>query len=205
MSILRASVLGAVDGIITSFAIISSGYASETDTKTILAISLASLVADATSMGVGEYLSSNAEQTTSSKKLLELKKKIENERSSVFNEFSIILKEKGVKEYKKVTSYLLDTPDVLITLNGANSYSYNAFVLGLACFFSFILFGGIPILFFFIFDGSFMSSIISSLCALLVLGLLEFKTRKTYVIEVLALSTVCGIISYYVAVAVDNF
>ena len=76
MSILRASVLGAIDGIITSFAIISIVYASETDTKTILAISLSSLVADATSMGVGEYLSSNAEHTTSSKKLFELQKQI---------------------------------------------------------------------------------------------------------------------------------
>ena len=205
MSILRASVLGAVDGIITSFAIISSGYASETESKTILAISLASLFADATSMGIGEYLSSNAEQTTSSKKILELKKKIDNERSAVFNEFSNMLKEKGVKEYKKVTSYLLETPEVLILLNGVNSYNYNAFVLGLACFFSFILFGGVPIFFFFIFDGSFISSIVSSLCALLVLGFFEFKIRKTYVIEVLVLSSICGVISYYVAVAVDNF
>tara|TARA_B100001989_G_scaffold253128_1_gene238248 strand:+ start:1326 stop:1943 length:618 start_codon:yes stop_codon:yes gene_type:complete len=205
MSILRASVLGAIDGIITSFAIISSGYASETDIKTILAISLSSLVADATSMGVGEYLSSNAEHTTSSKKLFELKKQIKNDRTHVFNEFSNILKEKGVKEYRKVTSYLLDTPDVLISLKGVTKHSYNAFILGFVCFFSFLLFGSVPILFFYIFDGSFVSSIVSSLCSLSVLGLVEFKTRKTYVIEVLLLSTVCGFISYYVAVFIDNF
>jgi len=205
MSILRASVLGAVDGIITSFAIISSGYASETTSKTIMAISLASLVADATSMGVGEYLSSNAEQSKTSKKLVELHEQIKNERPIVFNEFSKMLKEKGVKEHRTVTSYLLDTPDVLISLKGVSKSSYNAFVLGIVCLFSFILFGSVPILFFFLFDGSFVASIISSLCSLTLLGLIEFRTRKTYVLEVLLLSTACGFISYYVSTFIDNF
>lgn len=204
MSILRASVLGAVDGIITSFAIISSGYASETDSKTILVISLASLFSDATSMGVGEYLSSSAEQTSVAQKLISLEKKVKNERSKVFNEFSILLKEKGVKEYKKVTSYLMDTPEVLISLQGVKKYDYNAVTLGMACFISFLLFGAVPILFFFVFDGSFVSSVISSLISLTALGLVEIRKRKSYVFQVLFLSTVCGFISYYVSIFVES-
>ena len=155
-------------------------------------------------MGVGEYLSSSAEQTSVAQKLISLEKKVKNERSKVFNEFSILLKEKGEKEYKKVTSYLMDTPEVLISLQGVKKYDYNAVTLGMACFISFLLFGAVPILFFFVFDGSFVSSVISSLISLTALGLVEIRKRKSYVFQVLFLSTVCGFISYYVSIFVES-
>ena len=62
MSILRASLLGGVDGIITSFAIASGSHAGSLDRRVVLVVGTSSLIADGLSMGVSEYLSSSSER-----------------------------------------------------------------------------------------------------------------------------------------------
>lgn len=57
---LRPLLLGAVDGLITSFAIISGGLASAASSRSVLRIGLSSLVADGLSMGASETISSKA-------------------------------------------------------------------------------------------------------------------------------------------------
>ena len=52
------AVLGAVDGLITSFVIVASGAAGALDKQSVVVVLASSLVADAFSMGVSEYLSS---------------------------------------------------------------------------------------------------------------------------------------------------
>lgn len=59
MSLLRASLLGGVDGVITSFAIVAGTHAGEMTMDTLWVIGISSLVADGLSMGVSEYLSSS--------------------------------------------------------------------------------------------------------------------------------------------------
>ena len=59
MSLLRASLLGGVDGVITSFAIVAGTHAGEMTMNTLWIIGISSLVADGLSMGVSEYLSSS--------------------------------------------------------------------------------------------------------------------------------------------------
>ena len=58
---LRPSLLGAVDGLITSFVIVAGGLASQTPRKNIVLIGFSSLVADGISMGVSEAISSRAQ------------------------------------------------------------------------------------------------------------------------------------------------
>jgi VIT1/CCC1 family predicted Fe2+/Mn2+ transporter len=60
-SLLRPALLGAVDGLITSFVIIASGLAAEVASPAVLGIGLASLVADGVSMGASEVISSGSE------------------------------------------------------------------------------------------------------------------------------------------------
>ena len=60
MSLLRASLLGGVDGVITSFAIVAGTHAGELDVDTLWIIGVSSLVADGLAMGVSEYLSSSS-------------------------------------------------------------------------------------------------------------------------------------------------
>jgi VIT1/CCC1 family predicted Fe2+/Mn2+ transporter len=60
---LRPSVLGAIDGLITSFVIVASGFASNASMRVITLIGFSSLVADGISMGVSELLSSRAQNS----------------------------------------------------------------------------------------------------------------------------------------------
>ena len=62
MSLLRASILGAVDGVITSFAIVAGAHAGELGTSAMLVVAVSSLLADGVSMGVSEFLSSASER-----------------------------------------------------------------------------------------------------------------------------------------------
>ena len=59
---LRPSILGAIDGLITSFVIVAGGFASNASTRVIALIGFSSLFADGISMGVSEVLSSRAEK-----------------------------------------------------------------------------------------------------------------------------------------------
>lgn len=58
---LRPAILGAVDGLITSFVIVAGGLASDTAKSKIMLIGFSSLVADGISMGVSESMSSRAQ------------------------------------------------------------------------------------------------------------------------------------------------
>ena len=58
----RAALLGGVDGVITSFAIVAGTDAGSLSRTTVLVIGLSSLFADGLSMGVSEYISSSSEQ-----------------------------------------------------------------------------------------------------------------------------------------------
>lgn len=62
MSVLRASLLGAVDGVITSFAIVAGAHAGDLGEGSMLVVAVSSLLADGLSMGVSEYLSSSSEK-----------------------------------------------------------------------------------------------------------------------------------------------
>lgn len=58
---LRPSLLGAIDGLITSFVIVAGGIAGNVDKSSILVIGFSSLIADGLSMGVSESISSKSQ------------------------------------------------------------------------------------------------------------------------------------------------
>ena len=62
---LRPSLLGAVDGLITTFVIIAAGVSARISKKSTLIIALSSLIADALSMGVAETISSRSSPNVS--------------------------------------------------------------------------------------------------------------------------------------------
>lgn len=57
MSVVRPSVLGGVDGVITSFAIVAGAHSGGLGRSVVLLLGLSSVAADGLSMGVSEYLS----------------------------------------------------------------------------------------------------------------------------------------------------
>lgn len=66
---LRSAILGGVDGIVTSFAIVAGASFLSTSTTVVSVVGTSSLVADGVSMGISEYLSTKGEaQLTQSPK-----------------------------------------------------------------------------------------------------------------------------------------
>lgn len=59
--VIKAIVFGGLDGIITTFAIVAAAAGAQLDIRVIILLGFSNLLADAVSMGVGEYLSSAAE------------------------------------------------------------------------------------------------------------------------------------------------
>ena len=67
MTVLRATLLGGVDGVITSFAIVVAAYGGGVAQRSVLALGLASVAADGLSMGISEYLSNYSERVATNK------------------------------------------------------------------------------------------------------------------------------------------
>lgn len=149
MSATRASILGAVDGVITSFAIVSGSHAGSFDTSVVLVIGLSSLFADGFSMGVSEFLSS----------------------------------------------------DIVV------SKGRPAWVLGIACFSSFVIAGLIPILTF-LWSASLLSSAMFSLVELMVFGAIGSSVKKEDILigffKTTSLGASAGAISYAVGKALTS-
>jgi len=59
---IKSIVYGGLDGIITTFAVVSGVIGAQLNPSIILILGFANLIADGISMGVGDYLSSKAEQ-----------------------------------------------------------------------------------------------------------------------------------------------
>lgn len=64
MSLLRASILGGVDGVITSFAVVAGGFAGGASVRDIGIVGSSSVIADGISMGISEFLSSTTERAS---------------------------------------------------------------------------------------------------------------------------------------------
>lgn len=61
-------VYGGIDGAVTTFAVVAGATGARFDTKVILVLGIANLIADGFSMGVGSYLSTKSEQELMIKK-----------------------------------------------------------------------------------------------------------------------------------------
>lgn len=59
--LLKPMIFGGLDGILTSFAIVAGAAGGKLSTNVVLILGFSNIVADALSMGVGEFLSSKAE------------------------------------------------------------------------------------------------------------------------------------------------
>lgn len=62
MSFLKATILGGVDGVITSFTVAASASLLNDASRTVAVVGFSSVLADGLSMGISEYLSSSSER-----------------------------------------------------------------------------------------------------------------------------------------------
>ncbi len=185
---LEESVYGGTDGIITTFAVVSgfSGASLGSGTLnlsiiTVLLFGVANLVADGAAMGFGNYLSiKSKKQFYHNNYNKELDETI-NSREFELAETEFIFQQSGFtkKDSKSLTAIVSKNSDfwvkfmLLHECKLDNPDHINPLKTGLATFFSFIIFGFIPILpYFFInqVDFSFYFSIAFTFLALNLLG-----------------------------------
>ena len=218
---IREIIYGGVDGIITTFAVISGFSGAHVSDETTMALSVgvvllfsvASLCADGISMGLGNLLSLRSEKklytTTVQKEQQQEKTNPKNTAQKTVQ----ILKERGFSEEdsKTVTAILQKNKAYWMQyltrekLGMLPTEDNGIVVKSLFVTTAFIFFGAIPILLFLCAtspEHSFLLSMLGVAVALIVLGTLRSivtKERIIYVIaEMLCIGSVAGGIAFFV-------
>ncbi len=219
---LKEIVYGGNDGIVTTFAIVAgfAGAGAEgaatIGTVAVLLFGLANLLADATAMGLGAFLSSRSERdvymANRARELHEIEHNSEFERTETIE----ILMERGVSEAdaNAFADLYLRNPELMADfmmqyeLGMSDPREDNPAMNGLMTFLSFIVFGAIPLVPYFLLvptETTFWLSVAATAGALVLLGLLRwYVTRESLwrsVGETVLVGGVCAIIAFGVGLA----
>ena len=93
---LRASVLGANDGIVSTASLIAGFAASGADTRSVLLAGLAALVGGALSMAAGEYVSVSSQAATENADMAKEKRELEEMPEAELRELTHIYQQRGL-------------------------------------------------------------------------------------------------------------
>lgn len=219
---LKQIIYGGNDGIVTTFAIVAgfAGAGAEGAAQiggiAVLLFGIANLLADATAMGLGEFLSARSEQdvyrATRDKELHEIHTNLDMERAEMLE----ILQEKGVneKDAENLTDVLSRNPEFMADfmmqyeIGMSDPSDDNPAMNGLATFIAFIIFGSVPLLPYFLLEpieSTFHLSVFATFMALVALGLLRWKVTNETVLrcvgETVLVGGICAIVAYLVGLA----
>jgi len=95
---LRAAVLGANDGLLSTTSIVIGVAAAQTDRNTIILAALAGMIAGAMSMAAGEYVSVSSQEDTEKADLLREKRELEEMPEIELKELAKIYEKRGVSK-----------------------------------------------------------------------------------------------------------
>lgn len=219
---LKQIVYGGNDGIVTTFAIVAgfAGAGAEGAAQiggiAVLLFGIANLLADATAMGLGEFLSARSEQAVyrsiRDKELHEISTNPEMERAEMIE----ILTDKGVDpdDAVQMTNVLERNPEFMADfmmqyeIGMADPTDDNPAMNGFATFLAFIAFGAIPLVPYFLLEPvqlTFYLSVFTTFCALVALGLLRWRVTSEAMIrcvgETVLVGGICAIVAYAVGLA----
>ena len=217
---LQEIVYGGVDGIVTTFAVVA-GFAGAQNTAqlghvgylTVLLFGLANLFADASSMGLGNFLSLRSEQDRFKKERDRELYEIENSTDMEKGETIIILKEQGFTEkqamqlvelYATNPSYWADFM-MRYELQIPDPMGENPIFTSVATFIAFQVFGVIPLLPYILIGANhnvFQLAVLSTAIALAILGVLRWRITQQTLIravgEVLLIGSISATVAYFV-------
>ena len=222
---LRQIVYGGNDGIVTTFAIVASFVgagaegAAQIGALAVLLFGLANLFADATSMGLSEFLSHRSERDiyrATRKRELEL---LKSNPDGEFAEAVQLLQRRGVSNSDALAyADLLERNPQLMAdfmmryeFDMGHTDSSSGIREGIFTFGAFILFGVVPLIPYFLLepdDAAFRLSALGTFGALTALGLLRwYATRERLmrcVGETVLVGGICAIVAYTVGVIVGG-
>lgn len=215
-------IYGGIDGIVTTFAVVAgfAGAALSTDSTmqlsflVVLLFGLANLFADAASMGLGNFLSVRSEKdlyNVERKKQQALLTTDPTVKASTVQ----VMQAQGFSAEDAATLASIYQKNEEYWLNFMMQYDKdmsdprgeNEVFTGLATFFSFMVFGAVPLLPF-MFDASgdpaqaFLYSCIGTFAALVLLGLLKWRVigsgLRSSLFEVVAVGGTAALLAYFV-------
>ncbi|MDQ7071551.1 MAG: VIT1/CCC1 transporter family protein [Rhodobacterales bacterium] len=222
---LRQIVYGGNDGIVTTFAIVAGFAGAAADGVAqigglaVLVFGIANLLADAVSMGLGEFLSGRSlHDLYHSRRLSELNEIATNPAQERL-ELEEILRQRGLthEDAETTATLLMRYPDMMADLMMSYEFGMqdpaeeNPAVNGFVTFLSFVVFGSVPLIPYFILeatDRTFHLSLIASLCALIALGILRWNATGERmfrcVSETVVVGAVCGVVAFAVGAIVGG-
>jgi VIT1/CCC1 family predicted Fe2+/Mn2+ transporter len=148
---IKSIVYGGLDGIITTFAVVSGAAGAELGASVILILGFANLVADGISMGFGDYLSSRAESEYKQNQRKAAEHSFDSNKKRQRERLKVLFKRKGFSEHdastvaeifsKKKRAFI----DQMLKERGIVQKDGIAYKKGMYTFFSFMFFGVIPL------------------------------------------------------------
>lgn len=222
---LRQIVYGGNDGIVTTFAVVA-GFAgagaegaAQIGTIAVILFGLANLFADATAMGLGEFLSSRSERDVYRATRNQELKLIRSEPGSERAEIIALLAARDVsgQDAEALADELMKHPNLLADFmmsyeyGMANPEDENPARNAVFTFVSFLIFGVIPLIPYFLSDPTpavFIQSVVATFFALLALGVLRVAVTGEQPIrsiaETLLIGGTCALVAYVVGWAVGG-
>jgi len=196
---IKSLVFGGLDGIITTFAIVSAAVGASLGNKTVVVMGLANLVADAISMGLGDALSEKAEldyiKREYDREAWELKNHPEGERTEMIE----LYEENGVskQDAEMIITTMAKYPDFF--LKHMMNLELEMMVpdpdddpwkKGAVTFLAFVAFGAVPLLSFIAFsnvegigqDGLFLVCCVFTATAIFALGAVKGRFAQSNMI-----------------------
>ena len=220
---LKQITYGGNDGIVTTFAIVAGFAGAAADGVAqigglaVLVFGLANLFADAVSMGLGEFLSTRSAHdmfhARRARELHEIATNPGQERA----ELLAILRQRGLAQADAAAAaeILSRSPDMVADLMMTYEFGMmdpeadNAALEGLVTFLSFVAFGTVPLLPYFLLPpdtAAFRLSLGASGVALVALGLLRWSATGERLVrcvgETVAVGTICAAVAYAVGLIV---
>jgi len=214
---LKQIVYGGNDGIVTTFAIVAgfagagADGAAQIGAVAVLLFGVANLLADATSMGLGEFLSVRSQQdvyhATLRNECAEILNNPEDGRTSMMSSLS----SRGVcdQDAEQLTDVILRNPEVMANfmmqydLGMPNPSSNSAAMNGLFTFGAFLIWGSVPLIPYFIYDptqSTFRLSVTATFAALTSLGLLRWKVTNESMLrcvgETVLIGGICAVVAF---------
>jgi VIT1/CCC1 family predicted Fe2+/Mn2+ transporter len=149
------AVYGALDGIVTTFAVVAGVEGARLSSGIVLILGFANLIGDGLSMGVGSYLSTKSQREYEKSERVRERWEIENYPEGEIEEIRQIYRKKGFEgeDLDRAVGIITSDKDVwvetmMVEELGILQESSHPFFNGLSTFISFITAGFVPLLFF---------------------------------------------------------
>merc|ERR1740139_1321564 len=225
---LKPMIFGGLDGILTSFAIVAGAAGGSLSPNVVLILGFSNIFADALSMGVGEFLSSKAENEWILSERKREAWEMENYPEGEIQEMIEIYEGRGMKRedaivvietMAKYKDFFVDImmKEELEMLVPDDDHTLESFREGVVMFCSFALFGSFPLIGYVIIPLTFPdlgpSSLFTYACivtgiVLFAMGCVKslFSNVRWYIggFETLILGGACATLAYIIGQAMDN-